>query len=117
LAARRAAVYPPDDLLARESDLVGLLADRRPVEPDRHRSFEAAMRWNISRMPASASDFLAHFARLDSPFSADVVEDRWSAPGIEALEVLLDFGLVERSSAGFRVPRPVQAFARQKDLN
>ncbi len=110
LAGRRAAVYPAEDLLRRPQGFYGLLADRREVEPERHRSFELAMRWNLDHLPPDAREFFPKFAQLESPFSASIVEETWACPGVEALEVMLDFGFVERTADGFRIPEPILGF-------
>jgi hypothetical protein len=116
LAGRRAAVYPAEELLRRDSGFYGLLADRREVEPERHRSFEQAMRWNLSHLPPGAREFFPKLAQLGSPFSAAMVEENWASAGVEALEVLLEFGFVERTADGFRIPEPILGFVELAGL-
>ena len=62
-------------------------------------------------MPPRAEESLVQFSYLPSPFSVEHIEERWGQRGIESLEVLIDFGFVERISDGFRLPNPIFQYA------
>jgi hypothetical protein len=74
------------------------------------------MRWNLSHLPPGAREFFPKLAQLGSPFSAAMVEENWASAGVEALEVLLEFGFVERTADGFRIPEPILGFVELAGL-
>ena len=124
LAAARTSALSPPDLLRRLDDHLGLLVDRRPGGPERHRTLQATVSWSYDLLSPTERLLLERVSVFVGPFdlaAAEAVAADAALP-VDAVAFGLG-GLVERSmlAAGsgrsgrrFRLLETVRGFAAER---
>jgi predicted ATPase/DNA-binding SARP family transcriptional activator len=99
LAAARAALVPPGQMLRFLERDLGLLATTSSAVPDRHRAIATTMRWSLERLSRDALALARLLAGTEGPFTVEAAEAVGrSLPGeprvLECLAELLGASLV-----------------------
>ncbi|HXS63770.1 MAG TPA: helix-turn-helix domain-containing protein [Streptosporangiaceae bacterium] len=96
-AAIRAAALGPIVLAERLEDSLDALGEGARDLPDRQRSLRASFNWTYGLLPAHARALLARMAVVSDGGNAKSIEAVCGPGGLDALEVLVDFNLVQVS--------------------
>jgi len=114
LAAGRAGVLSPAELVERLDELPDLLRSRRHDLPERHRSLDAAIGWTLRLLSDSERAGLGRLARLPMPFDLAAAEGALGPGALDSVERYVELGAVERrvsaGRAAFVLPGPVRRF-------
>src|SRR5262249_35578456 len=112
LAAARTRTLPPDVLLARLEQRLGLLTGGPRDRPERQRTLRAAIEWSYSLLDA---DEQRAFARLAVFAGGSTVEaaERVCEASLETLESLTDKSLLYARGERFRMLLTIREFARE----
>ncbi|UOE44221.1 ATP-binding protein [Agromyces larvae] len=109
LAAARARVLPPAELLERLRRRLPLLTDGSRDLPERHRTMRGAIEWSIQLVPESAQRLFARLGVFAGPFSLEAAEAIAGAgPGADSpdvvadLEALVDASILRQRERGDR---------------
>jgi non-specific serine/threonine protein kinase len=119
LAAARASVLTPDQLLAQLAQPLEVLVDRRRDAVPRHRSLRAALEWSHRLL---SPDLQRFFARLSVFRGGWTLEAAQAVCGSESalptLEQLRECSLVSATESGpemrFRILEPLREFAAEQ---
>jgi non-specific serine/threonine protein kinase len=111
LAAARITLLPPEAILARLEDSLGLLTGGGPDVPDRQRTLRATIAWShdllseaARRLLAAASVFRGGLS-LESIEAVGVTALHPGVPVLDALQELADHSLLRRAAPSAPVPR------------
>ncbi|WP_197359129.1 LuxR C-terminal-related transcriptional regulator, partial [Streptomyces clavuligerus] len=104
LAARRAAVLPPGEILAGLDEGLTLLSDGSRSGPGRHRDLSAAIDWSHRLLTPREREVLRKLSVLPGGFDADAVAAVCAADS--RAEVLRTLCALEAKSLVVRVPGP-----------
>lgn len=118
LAAARCRFLAPQALLARMGHSLDVIGEGEPDAPDRQRTIQAAIDWSLDLLPPTARDLLSQLALFVGGFdwsAAEAVAGQDRSDVLEAIETLLDHGLLRRldDNAGeprFRIPETIREF-------
>jgi predicted ATPase/DNA-binding XRE family transcriptional regulator len=124
LAAARIRVLPPDALLSRLNQSLGLLTGGGADRPARHQTLRAAIDWSYQLLEPGEQALLRRLAVFAGGWTLDAAEAVCSGDGLSGEEVLdrLD-GLLQRSlvaaeergeSQRFRMLETIRQFAAEK---
>jgi predicted ATPase len=122
LAAGRARLLPPVQILDRLSRQLSFLTGGRSDAPERHRRLVDTIAWSHDAAGPAERELLARLSLFMGPFDLSMAEEVGAAePAIEdplsALESLVERSLVRRLdvehgwSTRFRLPRSIREFA------
>jgi predicted ATPase/class 3 adenylate cyclase len=124
LAAARASVLDPEELLARLERSSELLHGGRRDAPERQQSLRATFEWTCGLLEPDQRVLFRRLAVFSGPVSLDTIEAVCEVPGdarlvraLDALDGLLAFSLVardERAGHGIRftMPQALRNFAK-----
>lgn len=91
MAAFRAQLLSPKELLARKSELLRVLRTERRDVPERHATLRAALGWSLSRSTEDERRTLACMGAFDGPCTLEAIEAVAGAvlsPDTDALDVV-----------------------------
>ena len=119
LAAARAAVLAPADLLARLEASSDVLRNPARDAPERHRSLRATFEWTHGLLDASQQDLFRRMGAFAGPVPLDAAEAVAGPAALDGLEALLEFSLLRRVESPeyglrFTMPQALRDFARGK---
>jgi predicted ATPase/class 3 adenylate cyclase len=126
LAAARAPVLAPSELLSRLRKSSSVLRNPARDAPDRHRSLLATFEWTHGLLPSDQQVVFRRLGAFAGPVPLDAVEAVAEDPdgadpviALDALGGLLDFSLVRRVESTlhgwrFTMPQALRDFARAK---
>jgi predicted ATPase/DNA-binding SARP family transcriptional activator len=119
LAAARAAVLPPAQMLARLSERFDLLVSRRADQPERHRSLRAALEWSFQLLSPELQRFFARLSVFRGGWTEQAATDVCEEPrALDALEQLRDASLIQAEAIDgevhFRLLETVREFAAEQ---
>jgi predicted ATPase/class 3 adenylate cyclase len=125
LAAGRARLLTPPQILDRLSRQLSFLTGGRSDAPQRHRRLVDAIAWSHDAAGPDEQELLARLSVFMGPFEVSMAEDIGAAePAIDdplsALESLAERSLVRRvdgapdGSTRFRLPRSIREFALER---
>ena len=124
LAATRARVLTPAQILAGLDDAIGLLARGPRLDSPRHQTIEASISWSHSLLGTRERVLLRRLAIFASPFTLEVAEsvaagaELPAAEVLDALDGLTDHSLVEMDADGaearYRLLETVRQFAARQ---
>ena len=119
LAAARAAVLAPAELLARLEASSDVLRNPARDAPDRHRSLRATFEWSHGLLEPAQQALFRGMGAFAGPVPLDAVEAAGGDAAVELLEELMDFSLVRRVESPehgwrFTMPQALRDFARGK---
>ena len=119
LAAARAAVLAPADLLARLQASSDVLRNPARDAPERHRSLRATFEWSHGLLEPADQELFRRMGAFAGPVPLDAVEAVAGPAALDALEALLDFSLLRRVESPahgwrFTMPQALRDFARGK---
>jgi predicted ATPase/DNA-binding SARP family transcriptional activator len=101
MAAARAAVLTPAQMLQRLEQRFGLLVSRQRTAPLRHRSLRAALDWSYQLLSPEMQRFFAHLSVFRSSFTLEAAEAVSAEPqALEYLTHLRECSLVLAEDAG-----------------
>jgi predicted ATPase/class 3 adenylate cyclase len=99
LAAARAKVLSPREIVARLSARTAPLTASFDDLPARQRTLRATIQWSYDLLPAGAQDAFAKLAAFDGPFRIEEAE-RVSGSTLDEIAALVDHSLLRRSGRG-----------------
>jgi predicted ATPase/DNA-binding CsgD family transcriptional regulator len=125
LAAARVKVLPPEAILARLADSLGLLVGGSRDVPDRQRTLRATIAWSHDLLSEPARHVLAACSVFRGGVGLDHLEAvcaralSLGVPVLEALQEMVDHSLVRLASSSAAAPRyamaePVREFAAEQ---
>ena len=119
LAAARVRVLGPDGTAKRLGERLGLLARAAPDLPPRQRSLRATIGWSYDLLDAHAQRVFRALGAFAGSASPDAIELASDTDVTDALEALLDAGLVvhQPDAAGeprFGMLETIHAYARER---
>jgi non-specific serine/threonine protein kinase len=124
LAAARAALLGPDQVLSRLDDPFALLTGGRRTAPPRHQTLRASLDWSYTLLSESERRVLRRLSNFPTGFTLDAATAVMRETGGTEFSVLEDIGnLVAKSLVSFdgpepsdrwRLPETVRAYAREK---
>src|SRR4051812_33916764 len=119
LAAARAAVLAPADLLGRLKASSDVLRNPARDAPERQRSLRATFEWTHGLLEPGQQALFRRMGAFAGPVPLDAVEAVAGADALDTLEALLDFSLVRRIESPdlgwrFTMPQALRDFARGK---
>jgi non-specific serine/threonine protein kinase len=123
LAAARISVLPPDEILKRLDDSLGLLVSENRDVPDRQRTLRATIAWSHDLMSAPARRLLAICSVFRGGIDLRVLEQVGAAldlsvPVIDLVAELVDHSLLRRtepaSAPRFTMLEAVREFAAEQ---
>ncbi|HWN83410.1 MAG TPA: tetratricopeptide repeat protein, partial [Candidatus Udaeobacter sp.] len=119
LAAARAQVLTPAQMLKRLERRLDFLATRRPDVPLRHRTLRATCEWSYRLLSAEVQQFFAELAVFRGGMSLDAVAAVSQNPlALDHLMELQDCSLLQGEEVGgemrFRLLDTIQEFAAEK---
>lgn len=118
LAAARANVLTPEEILSRMSVNVEMLKRTATDGPDRHRSISAALEWSVDLLTEQQRRLLECFAVFRGGASLSALESVSGADPLDDLSELVEHSLVYTSSglAGkrFDVLAPIRLFVASR---
>jgi len=126
LAAARAKVLAPRDLLARLDDTLGLLVGGGRDLPDRQRTLRATLAWSYALLEPTDRDLLDRLSVFAGSFTVEAAEAVCAFAGdvdvLDGLSVLVDNSLVrpldaDGASLRFGLLQTVRDFARERLLS
>jgi predicted ATPase/DNA-binding CsgD family transcriptional regulator len=113
LAAARVKLLPPEAILARLADSLGLLVSRSRDVPDRQRTLRATIAWSHDLLSEPARRLLAACSVFRGGIGLDHIEAvcartlRLGVPVLDALQELADQSLLRLASSSVAGPRYV----------
>jgi predicted ATPase/class 3 adenylate cyclase len=119
LAAARAAVLAPADLLGRLRASSDVLRNPARDAPERQRSLRATFEWSHGLLEPEHQRVFRHMGAFAGPVPLAAVEAVAGAAALDAIEALLDFSLVRRVESQahgwrFTMPQALRDFARDE---
>ncbi len=111
LAAARVKLLPPEAILMRLADSLGLLVSGSRDVPDRHRTLRATIAWSHDLLSEPARWLLAACSVFRGGIGLDHIEAvcaralRLGMPVLDALQELVDQSLLRLASSSVAVPR------------
>jgi non-specific serine/threonine protein kinase len=124
LAASRAALLGPDQVLSRLDDRFALLTGGRRTAPPRHQTLRASLDWSYALLPDSERRLLRRLAIFPAGFTLDAATAAMRDTGSTEFSLVEDIGnLVAKSLVAFdgpepadrwRLPATVRAYAQEK---
>ena len=111
LAAARAKLLPPEAILTRLADSLGLLVSGSRDVPDRQRTLRATIAWSHDLLGEAARRLLAACSVFRGGIGLDQIEAvcarvlRLGVPVLDVLQELLDQSLLRLASSSVAVPR------------
>jgi non-specific serine/threonine protein kinase len=111
LAAARAKLLPPQAILTRLADSLGLLVSGSRDVPDRQRTLRATIAWSHDLLGEAARRLLAACSVFRGGIGLDHIEAvcaralRLGVPVLDALQELVDQSLLRLASSSAAVPR------------
>jgi predicted ATPase/DNA-binding SARP family transcriptional activator len=101
LAAGRAHVLSPEQILARLGPRFALLESRSAVVPERHRTLRAALEWSTDLLPEPLRLAFARLSVLRGAFTLEAAEAVTEDPlALDALSELRECSLLQGSEGG-----------------
>jgi len=115
LAAARATVLTPQQILERLSRRFDLLADKRRDREERHTSLRAALDWGWSLLTPDVQRFFTQLCVFRGSFSLDAAETVTGEPlAIDYLQSLADGSFLIREGERFRLLETLREYGAEK---
>jgi predicted ATPase/DNA-binding SARP family transcriptional activator len=114
LAAARAQVLTPKEILDRLGRRLDLLTAGRRDAPDRHRTLRATIDWSYELLEPPAQRLFAQLAVFRSGCSFDGCEAVAGAAALESLGAVVDHGLAIREDSRFGMLETVREYAADR---
>ena len=102
LAAARAPVLPPTEILDRVRDSLRVLGPGRRDAPERHRTMQAAIDWSVSLLASFERTLFARLSLFVGGFTVEAAEAvcvDLDGQVLDGLSTLLDHGLLQRRAS------------------
>ncbi|MBV8432636.1 MAG: MFS transporter [Solirubrobacterales bacterium] len=114
LAAARARVLAPKEILDRIGGRLDLLTDGRRDAPDRHRTLRATIAWSHDLLGPAERRLFAQLAAFPSGCTVEACEAVAGAPALDELSALVDHSLLGRDGSRFGMLETVREFAAER---
>jgi predicted ATPase/DNA-binding SARP family transcriptional activator len=114
LAAARARVLAPGEILARIGSRLDLFTSGRRDAPERHRTLRATIAWSYDLLEEFEQRLFAQLAVFPAGFSLEACEAVAGGPVLDALAALVDHSLVIRDGTRFGMLETVREYAAER---
>jgi predicted ATPase len=113
LAAARANVLAPGDILARLEQRLPLLTTGPRDAPERQRTLRATVSWSYDLLSSDEQGLFAHLGVFSGGFTLEAAEAVTGA-GLDGIASLVDKSLVQRADRRFVILETIREFALER---